>query len=622
LYYELGNGNRTPTNTPGQVSGLTDIVAISTGQTNSLALRSDGTVWAWGISTYGNLGTGNTTINAETPVQVSGLTGALAIAEGGLFSLALTSDGTVWLWGDLLCCSSASSAIYVPQPVSGLTGVVALAAGNDHVLALKSDGTVWAFGDNHNGQLGNGTSGAETISTVPQPVGGLTGVVAIAAGAYDSLAIKADGTVWAWGLEDEPLEYTVPLQVSGLTGVVALAGGQLDTYALKSDGTLWAWGTNDQGELGNGNEVASDIPVPVSGLTGVVAIGSGWQHALAVLGGNLPAVTLNPRTLSFTAPGAQAITIANTGTAPLTIVNVAVAGINPGDFRAAASACLQAPLAPSQSCTLSVTFTPAAAGNRSAGLLLIANAPGSPFFVPVSGSNAQEFSIAGGGLLNAASYLSVAPGSIATVFGSFPLASPVAAKAVPLPTQLSGLTLEFSGVPNAPLFYASASQVNLQVPWELGAQSTATLSASVNGQTSAAQTVGLAEFAPGIFAMNGQGTGQGAILDAQNVLVDAGNPATPGSVVQIFCTGLGIVYPQQATGAPAPASPLAATVYAPSVLIAGEPATVLFSGLAPGTVGEYQVNVQIPPDSATGTAVPVAIAIGGALSNTVTMAIH
>jgi uncharacterized protein (TIGR03437 family) len=131
----------------------------------------------------------------------------------------------------------------------------------------------------------------------------------------------------------------------------------------------------------------------------------------------------------------------------------------------------------------------------------------------------------------------------------------------------------------------------------------------------------LAPFAPGIFTISAQGTGQGAILDTSYRLVDASNPATPGSVVVIYCTGLGAVSNQPASGYPAPIDPLAETPTKPTVTIGGATVTAEFAGLVPGLVGEYQVNAEVPSGSATGNAVAVTIAIGGVTSNIVTMAV-
>lgn len=235
-------------------------------------------------------------------------------------------------------------------------------------------------------------------------------------------------------------------------------------------------------------------------------------------------------------------------------------------------------------------------------------------------------SINPGGVVNAASYAAgapVVPGSIAAVFGTFPVNTPAGAAGIPLPTSLGGISVNFGGTVPGPLFYASQLQVNVQVPWELAGQSQTTITAAAGSQTSTTQTVPLAPVSPGIFSMNSKGFGQGAILDTSYHLVDASNPATPGSsFVQIYCTGLGEVTNQPTSGAASPANPLAQTLTTPTVTIGGVPATVLFSGLAPGYVGEYQVNVQVPAAAATGDAVPVAISINGAVSNSVTMAVR
>jgi len=107
---ELGNGTTTSSNVPVQVSNLTGVTAIAAGQTHSMALKSDGTVWTWGDNTYGELGNSSND-QSITPVQVTGLTGVTAISAGGGFSLALKSDGTVWSWEIILLASWASELL-------------------------------------------------------------------------------------------------------------------------------------------------------------------------------------------------------------------------------------------------------------------------------------------------------------------------------------------------------------------------------------------------------------------------------------------------------------------------------------------------------------------------------
>lgn len=146
--------------------------------------------------------------------------------------------------------------------------IVAVAAGNKHCLALRSDGTVWAWGNNEHGQLGNGTT---TKSNKSLQVKGLTNVIAIAGGKNHSVALKRDGTVWAWGLNDQGRlgngnvvdKYFKPTQVKGLSNIISIAAGRGYSVAVDSNRTVWAWGVNDEGQLGDGTFTNKSKPVKV-----------------------------------------------------------------------------------------------------------------------------------------------------------------------------------------------------------------------------------------------------------------------------------------------------------------------------------------------------------------------
>jgi uncharacterized protein (TIGR03437 family) len=226
------------------------------------------------------------------------------------------------------------------------------------------------------------------------------------------------------------------------------------------------------------------------------------------------------------------------------------------------------------------------------------------------------------GVVNAATSSGpVSAGSVAAIFGTFLLNDLITYYGFPLPTALHGLSLHLGTTPDAPLFFGSSTQLYAQVPWELAGQTQMTVSVSKGGQTSGTRTVALAMYAPGLFAVESP-KGQGAILDAKYNLVSPGNPATAGASVHIYCTGLGPVTSQPATGSPALASPLSWTTITPTATIGGAQATVLFSGLVPNAVGLYEVEAQVPMASTTGPAVPVTISVGGAYSNTVYMAVR
>jgi uncharacterized protein (TIGR03437 family) len=161
------------------------------------------------------------------------------------------------------------------------------------------------------------------------------------------------------------------------------------------------------------------------------------------------------------------------------------------------------------------------------------------------------------------------------------------------------------------------------MPWELAGQSQVSLVATVDGVASNTEIAPMATFAPGIFSTNNSGTGQGAILIAPTAQLAAPGSAVPvGGYVSIFCTGLGPVSNQPATGAAGPSNPLARTPTMPTVTIGGMAAVVSYSGLAPTLIGVYQVNAVVPPGVAAGNAVTVVIGMGNAMSNTVTIAVQ
>ncbi|MHC1699103.1 MAG: RCC1 domain-containing protein [Geobacteraceae bacterium] len=274
-YGQLGNGATTDSSIPVTVSGTYS--AVSIGGAHNVGLKSDLTVWTWGLNSSGQLGNG--TLDSKTsPIQVTALNGVKAVAAGGNHTLAIAADDTVWAWGlnssgqlgdNTLVTRNIPVQVLTSDGVTPLSGITAIAAGGAFSLALKSDGTVWAWGSNSNGQLGNASLVASSVPVQVVISGGtaLSGITAIAAGGSHALAINGSDTMHAWGYNElgqlgdgttTSSSIAVPVIMPGV--VTAISAG-LDHSLAIIGGAVHAWGYNYYGQLGNGAALQSDAPV-------------------------------------------------------------------------------------------------------------------------------------------------------------------------------------------------------------------------------------------------------------------------------------------------------------------------------------------------------------------------
>ncbi len=288
----LGQTGQSDTTTevsvPTAVPGVNNAVAIAAGVNHSLALQADGTLLSWGLNTDGCLGQGSLTNGASfgaAAVDLSALAAAgrslVAIDAGDTHSVALADDGSVWAWGNGGAGQTGHNGttdVATPLPVRReaddtlLDGIIAVEAGRDHNVALRADGTLWLWGAGAAGQLGLGDTAGHRGAVELSVVAGHR-VTRIGAGAYTSFAIDDTGAAWGWGedgngeagIATAGSDVMVPTQLTAFAGVTltTLGGGATHGIARDDTGALWTWGKNTYGALLDGTQTDNAVPNPI-----------------------------------------------------------------------------------------------------------------------------------------------------------------------------------------------------------------------------------------------------------------------------------------------------------------------------------------------------------------------
>lgn len=295
--YQLGDGTTISRTSPVSViTEFTDWVEIKAADGFTIGLRANGTLWSWGVNTFGQLGDGTATLRISPVSVIGGFTDWIQISAHTQHTLALRSDRTLWAWGNngsgRLGDNTATNRSSPISVVGGFTDWIQVSAGSAHSLGLRDNGTAWAWGQGFAGKLGDGTT--TNRSSPVSVVGGFTSWIRVEAGNAGSIGLLANGNAYAWGSNTSGQLTRDPAFTTSVTSPVSIMHFENEwidvsinnatCYGKKTDGTVWAWGNNMNGELGANSAVVTmqSVLQVAGGFTDWVRIEGGTNFAIGV----------------------------------------------------------------------------------------------------------------------------------------------------------------------------------------------------------------------------------------------------------------------------------------------------------------------------------------------------
>ncbi|MGC4040380.1 MAG: hypothetical protein QM710_06245 [Flavobacterium sp.] len=279
---QLGTGNTVNSNIPVQIGTDSDWKAIASGGTYACAIKTNGTLWAWGRPILGMTSYNGTIGPIWTPFQVGTSTNWKWISAGDASGLGIKTDGTLWTWGTSNGFVTEIDGQTQPTQLGTDANWKSASIGVDHISAVKNNGTLWSWGYNFHGAIGNNVFGDGPITIVnykQQEYSQASNWNNTFAGKH-TVALKNDGTLWAWGDNSSGelgignlADKNIPIQIGTNSDWKTFYASYIFTLAIKNDGTLWAWGENAIGQLGDGTTTNKNIPVKIG-------VDADWQDVI------------------------------------------------------------------------------------------------------------------------------------------------------------------------------------------------------------------------------------------------------------------------------------------------------------------------------------------------------
>lgn len=274
----LGDGTTVDKSSPQRIGTLTNWITVSKNVRadglnivgSAYAIRADGTLWAWGHNSSYELGNNNT-INRSSPVQVGTISNWKQVTSGDQFAAAITQDGALYVWGSRangkLGTGTTSGQQTTPFRIDSNNNWKFVAAGNELCMAIKTDGSLWAWGENGQGELGLGDNNNRSS---PVQVGTQKDWKQVAPYETTCYGLKNNGTIWAWGDAASgklgvlsSVDVSSPIQIGTESNWKQIS----QAIAIKNDGTLWSWGVNSSGEIGDGTKSIRSTPIQIGSMT-------------------------------------------------------------------------------------------------------------------------------------------------------------------------------------------------------------------------------------------------------------------------------------------------------------------------------------------------------------------